>query len=214
MTKPDFHGVIEEIIGKPSSTANWTDDQWAEHDAKVAADRAAIEEADTKVTATQLTELGWPRLALQIAASNLGAISAFGDKLPFQSIVVLAGAPGVGKTVAAAAWALSSKHRPRFMRASEFAASSRYDADERAKWTSPRSLVLDDLGDEHADKSGSMLTGLNELVDVYYSDLRTLVITTNLGREEFASRYGARIVDRMRERGRWITMTGPSRRGR
>lgn len=214
MIKPDYTKAFQYLVGKPSVTAEWTDEQWAARDADIAEDERALAMAKTRVTAGQLVELGWPRLALEVAAANPTAICVFHDDLPRRNVVVLAGGVGVGKTVAVAAWALQTTARPRFLRASSFAASSRYDSDKRETWLGSRSLVLDDLGQEYLDRSGSFLVDFNELVDTFTSEQRTLVITTNMTREDFAVRYGERIADRMRETARWITMPGPSRRGR
>lgn len=211
--KPNFMVAMAGILGRPTSTEDWTEEDWKAHDARCASDNLALAEQDTRSAVSQLADLDWPRKVLLSASKHKVALGVFDGKFPSQNITVLAGPPGVGKTVTAAAWAVHSPARPRFLRASALAAASRYSQDARAKWMETRSLVLDDLGDEYTDKAGSFLVDLDELVDTYYSDLRTLVITTNLGREEFASRYGVRIADRLRESGRWITMTGPSRRG-
>ena len=76
-------------------------------------------------------------------------------------------------------------------------------------------LVLDDLGSEYMDAKGSLLTDLDELVDVFYGSLRRrLIITTNLTAAGFKTKYGDRIVSRMRDAGVWIELDAPSlRRG-
>jgi DNA replication protein DnaC len=129
-------------------------------------------------------------------------------------IAVVSGVAGCGKTVAAAwlAMQLGNRMRPRFLRASEFARLSRYDAEARARWADPSWLVLDDLGAEYKDAKGSFLADLDELVDVFYAGKRTLVVTTNCTAGDFATRYGERIVDRLRECGTWIAIAGGSMR--
>ena len=127
---------------------------------------------------------------------------------------------------------------PRFITAAGFFRSPRYrrEGDEgltRDQLLAERTLVLDDLGVEFADGSGSYRVDLDELVDRFYSDDRALVITTNLvypsakARAErkakgqkvdesaptFADRYGERVLDRMRECGRWVDTAAPSMRG-
>jgi len=57
------------------------------------------------------------------------------------------------------------------------------------------------------------MADLDELVDTYYGDQRPLLITTNLDREAFKSRYGQRIADRLRECGRWFSIASESLRG-
>ena len=146
-----------------------------------------------------------------------GGAGAGGDRR--EGIVVLAGATGCGKTVAAA-WlavqrsAQSFAFEPTFLRASELATMSRYDAEARARWHRPRWLLLDDLGAEYLDAKGSFRADLDELVDVYYAEGRTLIVTTNCTAEEFRARYGARVVDRLRECGTWIAIAGGSLRGK
>lgn len=133
-------------------------------------------------------------------------------------IAVLSGATGCGKTVAVTWLALQKQGRgqiaPKFLRASEFAGLSRYDADARARWSTPWWLVLDDLGAEYLDAKGSFKTDLDELVDVFYAGKRTLVITTNCAADDFAARYGERVVDRLREAGTWIAIAANSMRRR
>lgn len=130
------------------------------------------------------------------------------------NIAVLAGAVGCGKTTAAAWWALQQPYAPEFLRATAFAASSRYDRDARDRWERAPGLVLDDLGAEYADAKGSFRVDLDELVDVFYGDKRSLIITTNCSADEFRVRYGERVVDRLRECGTWLAVVGPSLRTR
>lgn len=130
------------------------------------------------------------------------------------NIAVLSGAAGCGKTVAAG-WFGLHRHAMAFARAAEFAASSRYERDDREALLRPshgRGLILDDLGAEYLDAKGSFLVDLDELIDCYYASQRPLVITTNLGGEAFRQRYGERIADRLRESGEWFGITEPSLR--
>lgn len=127
---------------------------------------------------------------------------------------------------------------PRFLAASEFFRASRYArGDEqpgltRAEILTFETLVLDDLGTEYADGSGNYRVDIDELANRYYEDDRTLVITTNLlyaspkardalkargatvdeAAQTFAERYGERIIDRVRECGRWVDSSAPSMR--
>lgn len=198
---------------------SWTPEQWAEHDKRVAAERrrqAPIVEAMT--APTDLCEFGWPRRLLVDAAEAdrtrpaVARILAndFGDA----NVVVLAGVPGCGKSVAAAVWAMRRAKSTTFVRASTFAASSRYSADARANWYAAKALVLDDLGAEYLDAAGSFLVDLDELIDTFYADIRPLVITTNCTDEQFKARYGARIEDRLRACARWFSIGGGSLRSK
>lgn len=132
-------------------------------------------------------------------------------------LLVLSGGVGSGKTTAAA-WVIASMRfpLPRFLRATTFARTSRYDAAANLAWSKAGALVLDDLGAEYIDSKGSFLTDLDELLDTYYADRRPLIITTNLGVDEFRDRYGGRegrIASRIREAGAWAQCGGLDLRG-
>lgn len=206
--------------------------------------------------ARAMSAAGWEAKPLRIAsgadydegraAGYLAALRTLDDGST-GGVVVLSGNPGSGKTAAAARWALT---RPgvarsqrftvaRFLRAAEFFRSSRYQRGEGDPTTATRdeilrypALVLDDVGAEYADANGSYRVDFDELVDRYYADDRTLVITTNLlysspaaraalkSRGEkvddeaptFAERYGDRVADRIRECGRWVGSAAASMR--
>lgn len=154
-------------------------------------------------------------LAANVAAPAIGAVSSWVSRQG--GIAILAGDPGIGKTIAATWLAMQHlgrhRHVPTFLRAAEFAKLSRYDDEAQARWR-VGFLVLDDLGVEYLDPKGSFAASLDELVDVFYGDTwRTLVVTTNNDPATFLSRYGARVLDRIRECGAWIQVTGPSLRG-
>lgn len=134
---------------------------------------------------------------------------------PKRCVAVLAGPVGTGKTTAAAWWAWHSaqdKALPQWVSAASYARSDRYGGERDKVFTEP--LVLDDLGVEFQDRSGSFRTDFDELVDNFYSKNRSLVITTNLDATAFEARYGARVLDRIREAGVWIPVLGKSRRQR
>ena len=167
------------------------------------------------------------------AAGYLDALRSL-DGNRHGGIVVLAGNPGSGKTAAVCRWAYTrAESAPRFLRAAEFFRSSRYAGREepgvetRGQLMSKPVLVLDDVGAEFADASGSYRVDLDELVDRFYADARILVITTNLvyatARQRdaargdadaptFADRYGERVTDRLRECGRWVSSGAASMR--
>lgn len=214
--KVDFHAVVEKLVGdaQNSEWVNWTEEQWDARDQEVAQANAVRDRPDPRSSLEdKLEALGWPRRALRVAAVNhVSAFAKLGGDPGAHAVVVLAGPPGTGKTVAAAAWALTARYKPRFVRSSSFAAMSRYNVDQRSELFTCKALVLDDLGAEYADVKGSFLVDLDELVDTFYGDERPLVITTNLNRESFRERYSDRIADRFRECVRWIAITGPSMR--
>ena len=149
--------------------------------------------------------------APQSAAS---ADESYRRQVARRNIAVLSGAAGTGKTVAAVWWATQLRLVPVFLRASEFEAAGRYDREARDEWRDADVLILDDLGTEYLDTKGNFVAMLDELVDFHYSHHRLLVITTNCKPDEFRARYGTRIVDRLRESGEWMTITGASLRGK
>jgi len=219
--------LVAELMPGVSSM---TDEEWAAHDARIAALRAAEPAGDQRSERIgALAERGFPARA--IAALRGGAVPPAGitwyERMRASAIgiVVISGPKGVGKTVAAT-WLAAARTEPwRFVRAASLLASSRYDRVEREQLFSGP-LVLDDLGAEYADPKGSFLVDLDELVDVFYGAMRPLVITTNVlasepasepggkPRHPFRERYGERIADRLHECGRWVSMTGESLRRR
>lgn len=201
--------------------ATWTEEQWEEHDAKVAAERAESErqeaEAREQNRIRSFENAGWPIRALESARvadhAQLAVAKALAWKHGDENVLVLSGQPGCGKTTAAAVWALKTCAQPPvFLRATTFAASSRYDHERRDKWLHADALVLDDLGSEYADAKGNFLVDLDELVDTFYGDKRPLLITTNCTADEFKQRYGGRVVDRLRECGSWFSVKSGSLR--
>lgn len=183
--------------------------------------------------------LGWERRAMGLAdgpdfdesraGAYLTALRAIEDG---GGIVVLAGNPGSGKTAAAARWGIECGWAPRFLRAAEYFRWSRYDHEKRDELFKSQSLVLDDVGAEYADPNGSYRVDLDELVDRFYADRRTLVMTTNIAyatpdqrarlkasgvavkddAPTFVERYGERVTDRIRECGKWVDSSTASMR--
>lgn len=163
-----------------------------------------------------LDQLGWPRRALEVAeradTTNSAIAKLAGWDFERRNVAVLSGPRGTGKTAGAAWWALGRKERIRFGRAATFARTSRYDAEQASLWYDQPGLCLDDLGAEFLDSKGSFIVDFDELIDTYYADKRPLVITTNLTQDEFKSRYGGRVEDRIRECARWFVVGGESMR--
>ncbi len=217
----DEHSKRADHIRVLPDALRWTDEQWAERDAKVAAARAVEATAEVAMRAKQRRALaidkGFPRRAVEAAAAcdeSASAVARVRDWKPHdENVLVLSGSPGCGKTVAAAWWGLRQEWLPVFMRSTAFAASSRFDQERRDRWIDATALVLDDLGTEYADTKGNFLTDLDELIDTFYGNRRPLLITTNCTTDDFKKRYGARIVDRLRECGSWFSVaTGSMRR--
>lgn len=201
--------------------ASWTEEQWAAHDARIAAERAreARAAADERARGrwqALVDDSKFPRRAVAAARAadeSRAAIAMLATWDPTeQCIVAISGTTGCGKTVAATWWAARAERVPAFVRAATFAASSRYDRDQRAAWLAAPALVLDDLGAEYLDDKGSFLVDLDELIDVYYGDRKPLLITTNCTPAQFTARYSARVIDRINECGVfWSTDEGSMR---
>lgn len=185
-----------------------SEEQWAEHDRRVADARGAeARAADERRIAERRKDLlaaGFPHRAVDFAVSaNESASAPIARVASWDpgkvSTLILSGSKGCGKTVAATWWAMRQPRVPRFVRATSFAASSRYDREERNKLLDAPALVLDDLGTEYLDSKGSLLVDLDELMDVFYGGYKPLLITTNSSLDEFRQRVGDRFADRMRE---------------
>lgn len=223
---PPLSVAITNVLGGGLSvpeSASWTDEQWKEHDNAIAIIRRENKQiSDAARVSTVLEEMvsrdGWPRRAIEMAvAADLtrSAIVKLAElDTSDRNIIVVSGPAGCGKTVGVAWWALQRKASTKFVRASTFAATSRYDRDERQQWLRANALVLDDAGAEYSDTKGSLMVDLDELIDTFYGDRRPLMITTNCNSAEFKVRFGERISDRLRECGRWVTVEGGTLRRR
>lgn len=208
---------LAEAVGLvlPAALTSMTDEQWAEHDARIAVERAAAQHTAEPRTAALIAN-GFPRRAIEqaaIADASKSAIARVSGWLHApEGVLVISGGNGCGKTVAAAWWAMRLAGVATFARAATFAASSRYDRDDRGALLTASALVLDDLGAEYLDEKGSFLVDLDELIDVFHGDRKPVLITTNNTRDDFKKRYGARIADRIRESGAFFGITDGSLR--
>jgi len=148
-------------------------------------------------------------------------------------LLVLSGQAGCGKTVAASWWLWRfvmevgnwrwTDFGPKFLfRAPLFATATRltrwprFDAGRMTQLHEASRLVVDDLGAEYMDEKGAFMAFLDELVNERYANRRPTIFTTNLLAEDFRNRYGGekgRIADRIRERGRFVSLATPSMRG-
>lgn len=202
-----------------------SEEQWAARDVEIAErlvkETRSASAAALEVRREALLESGFPRRALRYAIAGDASKPALARLKSWDAgnrcVMLLSGPMGVGKTVAAAWWALHAPRTAAFVRASTFARVSRYERDGDAgkgAWIEAPALVLDDLGAEFLDSAGSFLTDLDELIDTFYADERALVITTNCNAKVFAQRYSERVLDRIRECGVFCEITGESMRPR
>lgn len=113
---------------------------------------------------------------------------------PHPLTVVLAGAPGVGKSSAAARLVARWTRPARFTRAREVAALASWESVERNRLGSAPLLAIDEAGLEEGDRAGARIGGL--LCERADQPLVTVVVT-NLDGEAFRARY---VDDRLASR--------------
>lgn len=124
-------------------------------------------------------------------------------------LLVLAGPPGCGKTLAAA-WALAWKDG-QFLDAPALAW---IHTDMEALADLRGLLILDDTGQEPDGPSGWAADRLAGLLVRRHLRLAPTIVTTNLKRADFARRYGPRLDDRLNERALFVELGGASLRGK
>ena len=126
--------------------------------------------------------------------------------------LVLAGAKGSGKTVAACEAIYAAYGR--FAPVADLVRAGQYNTEALDELASAGLLVLDDLGTEYVDAKGFFLASLDWLVNARYSNEKATIITTNLPAKAFAERYGERVADRLREAGQYVEIADQSMRGK
>jgi DNA replication protein DnaC len=128
-------------------------------------------------------------------------------------LICLSGNPGSGKTTAAG-YRLFLAACGMFIKAAKLARWPRYDDAEMERLFTRNPIAIDDLGTEYQDAKGNFMAILDEVIDVRYDHSRPTYITTNLDASAFKERYGERIADRIRESGRFVSLSDASMRGR
>lgn len=207
-------------------TLGYSPEWWERRDREVAQQRAqdaAASEAQRMIQrAGDLRDQGFPDRFVAGALGELADTRAMDQVRLFvlvpKRLLVLAGGVGVGKTTAATWVALKGQDpRPGFIRTGTLA--RRVFDKNLTEWLEDKtSLVIDDVGTEYLDGKGAFRSVVEEIVDTFYSERRTLVMTTNLrprrlpdanGRtdpneqEQFFERYGERVWSRLSEAGVW-----------
>jgi DNA replication protein DnaC len=126
--------------------------------------------------------------------------------------LVLQGATGCGKTVAAC-WALAQhRHGGRIRSASAVAMlwpSTRWQADaEREALIGCGVLVLDDVGAEHASRREWVAVAMRDILELRQREQLRTILTTNLPRRQLEQAYGdERVTSRLSE-ALWVTDPG------
>jgi hypothetical protein len=182
--------------------------EWAEHDRQI---RALTQGVAAGAAIARWAAMGMPKRAIEVVASGKLSDTDARRLIHGRAVITcLSGNPGTGKTVAACEW-LVRRGDGMFVKA---ASLPRVDRARVPKLLQMRALVLDDLGTEFLDSKGYVSSLLDELIDSRYDAKLPTVITTNLDDKVFKSRYGERLVDRIREAGRFVIIGGASMRGR
>lgn len=130
-----------------------------------------------------------------------------------EGIYILSGKPGIGKTYAVCRGLLifcyggEGKSYPRsgvFASIGEVLEAFRKETSLKEKILNVRLLAIDDLGCEYADKNSYNNFIIDEIFNHLYAHSRFCLITTNLTVAQFKSKYSERLVDRVREFGKFI----------
>lgn len=187
---------------------------WQEAAQESEARRLAAEETERALDSMRAAEV--PQRVVDAHAMTLGdsealrAVATFLDSR--KTFLLLLGSAGVGKTVAAVK--MLGRGSGLFVRAVELSRLSTFGREDRQRLEaaqSARRLVLDDLGTEMLHDGWRPL--LDELVDIRESERRRTVITSNLDMGTLRTRYGARVLDRIRGDGLVAMCGDKSRRG-
>lgn len=220
-----------EPIGSLISLVTLSERDWEKRDQKIRNRREQEEREQRQREASQerwrLAALGIPAKDIeQILSGALDDTEAIGAVRDFYrseaQMLVLSGTRGCGKTTAAGWW-LTHQFSPslyfdtkpvRFVDVIDFARTSRYDDGAMDELKLSRALVLDDIGMEYLDDKGAFASLFSGVLNSRYNGLLPTLITTNATAQEFKERYGERIVDRLREAGRFTELSSGSLRGR
>lgn len=133
-------------------------------------------------------------------------------------ILVLAGQPGTGKTVAAAWYA--ARTRAHWLSAPELGSAPYAEAGKiAARARAVPALVLDEVGGQ-GTTTDAAVDRIATLIADRFARMLPTVVTTNLDQGSFARLYDgvddldlSRLVDRVRESGHWLDVTHESLRG-
>lgn len=155
-------------------------------------------------------------------SEGLGAIEDNLKSLVSGEIIILSGDPGCGKTVAAIYGGLQFSAKTQrlfyFMTSREYLKCQFKDGiciidGIEVEPESVRTLlIIDDLGREYFTEKGWGIDQWDSFFDKRYRDQLPTLITTNMNPEELADKYNERILDRLRECGNWVGLSGKSMR--
>jgi DNA replication protein DnaC len=125
-------------------------------------------------------------------------------------VLLIRGGVGVGKSVAAArAVAMcvdAGKRSVSWHRPNDFVSAVLHAYDGNAPRLGGDMVVIDDVGRE---TKADFCEALCAFIDDYAA---SVLLTTNLTKDQFRDRYDVRLIDRLREVGRAVDVKGASRR--
>lgn len=151
----------------------------------------------------RLEAIGLPADVIRLFHEELSATACLARVRSEQDVLlVLAGAPGAGKTVAAC-WAFRAADGI-FLRAAKLARWDRYDMDAMDSLLETNLLVIDDLGSEFLDGKGNFMAIFDEVIADRSENLRRTIMTANMTADVFRERYGERVADRIRKYGAYF----------
>jgi DNA replication protein DnaC len=205
----------------------------AEKAAEEAMEKARYEALLPAAIREKLQKACVPDRALDVIDNGVQETLALASAKEAREMLVLLGGCGCGKTVAAASWlhkyVSNSAHwqpiRPFLVRgngnddlpvptwcgssliwttSAQLARMDHFDQKAVDRVAKAHRLVIDDLGAEYQDAKGFFGSLLDEIIDARYTHKLPTVITSNLDAASFKARYGVRIVDRIREAGRFV----------
>jgi DNA replication protein DnaC len=137
-----------------------------------------------------------------------------------ETMLVLGGAVGTGKTTACVVAVLEETRRrgyPMWVQAYRLSHAAGYSDDAREEWeklTTRSLLIIDDLGASFVDGKGWSAGALDALLGERYAAELATIITTNCDAAAFRSLVGERVTDRVREAGAFFLVPGSSLRGK
>lgn len=227
MTLDSSYWESDEYKAKEKAQEEWVAKQRAKAKASFPGDKLA-----------QAIKWGVPERAAEIVLSDARFATEASKAVDGATdMLVLSGSPGCGKTVAAALWVTTeirddanwnisdriggifenygnSFHGKLcvWTTAAKLARWERYDDEQMQKLLRTAKLVIDDLGGEYLDKGGFYASLLDEIINERQAASRPTVMTTNLDATAFSARYGERIIDRIREGGRFFACGNKSLR--
>lgn len=214
-------GLLDHTLCSPAGCALRDEEDCP---ARIEAERVAAEQARMAAEARSQRDaaiaLGYPlrlREELGLEPGVAGLRLRDTDALravrgPGAAVLILAGATGTGKSVAAAAWGWP--RRALWRTAGELARMSWYEKGAVQQLVQADALVVDDMGVQVDDTKGVWRSRLGELVAARFADRRPTLITTNHTGDDLRRILDDRIKDRLRQDGRVVECVGESLRGK